>query len=180
MTIDERIEQNLQPLAFVPVEEYLSTTYNPDMDYVDGKLEERNMGEKEHGKLQFRMVVLLKRLGLEAFLETRLRVSSTRYRIPDICAYEQEPDEPIFTSPPILCVEILSPEDRMSRIMKVIQDYLLMGVPDVWVLDPLERRAYTASIGVEFHEVSDHVESSRGRLKITLNDIFSPENLFRA
>jgi hypothetical protein len=45
----------------VPVEEYLSTAYHPDVDYIGGHLEERNVGEKEHGKLQFRITFLLKR-----------------------------------------------------------------------------------------------------------------------
>jgi hypothetical protein len=32
--------------------EYLSTTYHPDRDYVDGQLEERNDGEFEHAAIQ--------------------------------------------------------------------------------------------------------------------------------
>lgn len=38
----------------ISVGEYLSRTYHPDMDYVDGQLDERNVGEEEHGKLQAR------------------------------------------------------------------------------------------------------------------------------
>lgn len=38
--------------AAVPVEEYLSTTYHPDCDYVYGHLEDRNQGEPEHAELQ--------------------------------------------------------------------------------------------------------------------------------
>jgi len=180
MTIEERIENPAKLSTFVPVEEYLSTMYHPDMDYVEGHLEERNMGEKEHGKLQFRIVVFLQRLGMEAFIETRLRISPSRYRIPDVCVYDQEPDEPVFTKPPLLCIEVLSPEDRMSRIMNVVKDYLSIGVPDVWVLDPLEKRAYSASVGVGFHEVSDHIVTGDGRLQFTLESIFSQEKLFRS
>ncbi len=36
----------------VGVEEYLTSSYRPDMDYVDGHLEVRNLGEYEHGQLQ--------------------------------------------------------------------------------------------------------------------------------
>ena len=32
----------------VSVEEYLHSVYEPDLDYVDGRLEERNMGEFDH------------------------------------------------------------------------------------------------------------------------------------
>jgi hypothetical protein len=34
--------------ATVSVEEYLRGTYEPDVEYVDGQLEERNAGEIEH------------------------------------------------------------------------------------------------------------------------------------
>src|ERR1700722_18780041 len=90
--------------------EYLHTSYHPDVDYVDGRLEDRNAGEKSHGKLQFRLTALLKKLGLAAFIETRVQISATRYRVPDVCAYLEEPEEEIFTGPPLLSVEILSPE----------------------------------------------------------------------
>lgn len=32
----------------IPVEEYLSTAYRPDCDYVDGEVLERNVGETPH------------------------------------------------------------------------------------------------------------------------------------
>jgi Uma2 family endonuclease len=82
----------------VPVKEYLSTAYHPDVDYIAGHLEERKSGEKEHGKLQFRITFLLKRLRkVVPFIETRLRIAPDRYRVPDVCAYDKEPDESIFT-----------------------------------------------------------------------------------
>ncbi len=36
----------------VSVEEYLRTSYRPDRDFVDGIVEERNLGEYEHSRLQ--------------------------------------------------------------------------------------------------------------------------------
>src|SRR6185295_19323690 len=38
--------------TLISVEEYLSSVYDPDMDYVDGELEDRSVGEKDHAKLQ--------------------------------------------------------------------------------------------------------------------------------
>ena len=73
----------------IPVDEYLVTPYHPDVNYSDGRIEERHVGEKEHGKLQFRVVYLLKRRKLAAFIETRLRISATRYRVPDILCLRQ-------------------------------------------------------------------------------------------
>ena len=39
-------------LTLTSVEEYLSTLYRPDCDLVDGALIERNVGQKDHSKLQ--------------------------------------------------------------------------------------------------------------------------------
>ena len=43
-----------QPVSdrFVPVEEYLSTSYQPDCEYDEGVVVERNLGEIEHAFLQ--------------------------------------------------------------------------------------------------------------------------------
>ena len=137
--------------TLVSCEEYLHTSYDPDVDYVDGELEDRNVGEKDHSKLQRNLLIWLhthrKELGIEAFPEQRVRVSPTRYRVPDICVTLGEPDEQVFTKPPFLCVEILSLEDRAGRMQRKISDYLQAGVPCVWVIDPRTRDAfiYTSS-----------------------------------
>jgi Uma2 family endonuclease len=165
--------------TLVSVREYLSTAYHPDVDYVDGHIEERNVGEREHGELQFRITTMLKRQKiLVPFLETRLKVSATRYRIPDVCAYDKKPAESVFTQPPVLCIEILSPEDRIHRITKVAQDYLAMGVPTVWLLDPLEKKAYVADAVAGLHEVMGQIAAADGRVVFSLEEIFSDADVW--
>jgi Uma2 family endonuclease len=131
----------------VSVDEYLHTVYKPDCDYVDGIILERNVGEKDHSKAQLEIQFYLwerrKRWNLFVIQAQRVQLSPTRYRIPDICVVVgSEPDEQIFTSPPFLCIEILSPEDRMSRMQQKIDDYLAFGVSYVWVVDPQTRKAW--------------------------------------
>jgi Uma2 family endonuclease len=64
-------------------------------------------------------------------------VRPTRFRIPDVCAIPlSDPLVEILRTPPLLCIEILSREDRMSEIQERVEDYLAMGVPAVWVIDP--------------------------------------------
>ena len=124
--------------TLITVEEYLKGDFRPDVDYVDGHIEERHDAEKSHGKLILRLVRLLDAMeGVFAFLETRLNVRPGLYRVPDVCAYlDHEPDEEVFTRPPFLCIEVLSPEDRISRVKRVVKDYFEMGVPNVWIVDP--------------------------------------------
>ena len=130
--------------ALVSVSEYLSSDYSPDVDYVDGELEDRNMGEYDHGRLQYRLGLYFgireARWGVKGATETRVQVRPTRFRVPDLLliSADQTPG-PILTHPPILCVEILSPEDRMTRMQQKIADYLDFGVRAVWVIDPKAR-----------------------------------------
>jgi Uma2 family endonuclease len=32
--------------------------------------------------------------------------------------------------------EVLSPEDRITRMMRKLADYSAMGIPQIWVVDP--------------------------------------------
>jgi hypothetical protein len=41
------------PVApLVSVEEYLNIMYHPDCEYIDGRIEERNWGQYDHGTIQ--------------------------------------------------------------------------------------------------------------------------------
>jgi len=118
------------------VEEYLRTAYEPDCDYLDGELEERNGGKRDHSYLQAATTACLfnaqKRLGCHVFTEQRLRISPARVRIPDVCmVLGALPDEQVFEQPPFLCVEILSPEDRVTRMQAKIRDHITFGVEAV-------------------------------------------------
>ena len=137
--------------ARISVEEYLTTAYRPDCDYVDGVVLERNLGEQDHSNVQMELLAYLgglrKKLGIHVFPEQRVQVKPTRFRVPDICVVAgSRPDEQIFTHPPFLCIEILSKDDRMSEMLERIDDYLTFGVPCVWLLNPKSKRAkvYTA------------------------------------
>ena len=107
--------------ALMSVNDYLSTSFRPDCEYVDGVIVERNLGEWEHSRLQTALVVYLvsrkKHWGIHAVVEQRVQVKPNRFRVPDICVVAgPEPQEPILTRPPFLCIEILSKDDRMSEM----------------------------------------------------------------
>jgi Uma2 family endonuclease len=131
----------------VSVSEYLSTTYRPDREYVDGEIVERNMGKKPHSRAQSRVHAYLAareaEWRVEALVEQTVQVSPTRFRIPDVCALRADaPEEDIITHPPFLCVEILSKDDTLLSVQDRLDDFLHMGVENVWVIDPEKRRGY--------------------------------------
>jgi len=77
------------------------------------------------------------RAGLCSLISMRLRVAPGRIRVADVVVVELPlPEEEVFTSPPWLCVEIMSPDDTMSSMQDRLDDYLRFGVPNIWVVDP--------------------------------------------
>jgi Uma2 family endonuclease len=130
--------------TLVSVDEYLATSYHPDCDFVDGQLVERNERTKDHSKLQREVLAWFRErrreLRLTAFPEQRVQVAQRRFRVPDVCVLPvPEPDEQIFTQPPHICVEVLSPKDTFPKLQERLDDYLAMGVPNIWLLDPASR-----------------------------------------
>ena len=147
--------------TLISVEDYLASSFEPDCDFVDGHIEERNMGEVTHARLQLRVgSYLLTRyegIGVVVMTEVRVQVRPSRYRVPDICVTLGDPGEEVLTRAPFICIDILSPEDRMSRVEVRINDYLAMGVPYVWVLDPQTRQAFSATAAEGLKEVKSGV-----------------------
>ncbi len=65
------------------------------------------------------------------------------FGLPDVCVVPSDrPREQILRTPPLVCIEILSPEDRWTRMWERISDYLVFGVRYVFLLDPDTRKAY--------------------------------------
>ena len=164
--------------TLIPVSEYLATTYRPDCDYVDGELQERHVGERSHAIMQTVLAVFftVNRAQWRAIAATELRVqvSPLRFRIPDVCVLRRsDPVEPIVHKAPLVCIEVLSPEDTLSRLQARIDDYAAIGVENIWVLDPLRRRAYSASVrGLQ--EPADRILTVSGTpIRIALDDLFA-------
>jgi Uma2 family endonuclease len=64
-------------------------------------------------------------------------------------------EEYLRTSYRVLCVEILSRDDTLRSIHQRIEDYLQMGVPTVWGIDPEPQRAYMYKRGMQMQAVTD-------------------------
>jgi len=159
----------------VSADEYLKTVYRPDRDYVDGVVEERNLGEWDHSSVQTQFVVLFSKFresGLRAVTELRMRIRENRFRIPDVVVTIGKPDEQVLTKPPLLCVEILSPGDTVSGLNERVRDYLDFGVPVVWVVDPRERRIWIyRPTGME-EATGGSVKLDRTSIEVHFSEIF--------
>jgi Uma2 family endonuclease len=160
----------------VPVSEYLHSSYSPDCDYVDGELQERNVGELDHAEVQTALAHWFrshdKEWNIRAFTELRMRISPTRFRIADVCLISRgEPTDQVLQRPPIAVIEVLSPEDRISRYQERFQDYRRMGIRHIWVVDPQTRHGYDCSTESWIETTSFAVENSP--ITVDLSVIFA-------
>ena len=141
-----------EPLGgrLISVEEYLSTGYEPDCEYDNGLIVERNVGEFEHSFLRIFLGTIFtnnmdawKAYGLT---EQRVQIASRKFLIPDICVLRMgDPTEGIVSHPPLIAIEIMSPEDTLRRVGNKSAEYLEFGIQHVWVIDPYARVAYLGS-----------------------------------
>lgn len=162
--------------TFVSIDQYLHTTYRPDCDYVDGIVEDRNLGTYPHGRLQLAFLLLLHRFershGLRVCPELRVRTQLSRFRIPDVCMSLEGGEELFLNIAPFLCVEVLSPEDRMSRVETRLEEYFQMGVKHVWVVDPVSHEAWNYSSSGKQTVEDGVLRTSQPDLAIQLDELF--------
>ena len=90
-----------------------------------------------------------KEWGIRVLPELRIQVSATRFRIADVCLLdrnlpiEQIPKEHL----PMAVIEILSPEDRMSKYQRRLEDCRQAGISHLWVINPETKTGYDCSTG---------------------------------
>ncbi len=164
----------LPPVA-VALAEYMNASYRPDREYVDGEVLERNVGKNEHSRLQILLGSWFVRLedewNVAAFTEQRVQVSPTRVRIPDVLLVPLAPHPDVFVDPPILVVEILSPDDSYAETQRRADDYFKMGVETVWIIDPVNRTGRVC-VGKAWIE-SETLQVTGTAIWVSLPDIFS-------
>lgn len=164
--------------ALIPLQEYLSTVYEPDCDYIEGHLEIRNLGERPHATLQFILAKIFdanrEAWSIESLPELRVQVAPERYRIPDVTVLRSsDPVDSIVQTAPLICIEVLSPEDRIGRMQERINDYHRMGVPNVWLIDPITSDAWIALPDGSHQHVSAEFTVPGTPIRISLAEILS-------
>ena len=137
----------------VSLEEYLHSSFpGTDREYRDGALVERSTPDYLQGKTQALLIALFmalrKQLSLYPCAETRMMLRAGRFPIPDVAVFH--PAEPglVPDTPPLIAVEILSTDDRLTEVREKPEEYSAWGVPHVWLVDPHSRRLYSCDEGL--------------------------------
>ena len=134
----------------VSVEEYLSTVYEHDCEYVDGAIEERDLGEFEHAYVQGILIGLFRQhredWGVYPLPEQRVQTQKTHYRVPDVVVLRNGSiRESVLTHPPLIAIEVQSPDQSLRYTETKALEYLAFGIEYVWVVDPYARAAFRAT-----------------------------------
>jgi len=162
-------------LLHIPLKEYLSTSYRPDCEYVDGEVRERNVGKWEHARVQWLLAAWFNRhekeWGIVGSTEQRVQVSKGRVRVPDLVVLAAGPQPDVLIEPPLLVIEILSPDDTYSDTEERAKDYREMGVETVWIVDP-KTRTGRMCVGANWIG-SSRLEVNGTPLFVDLPEIFS-------
>jgi Uma2 family endonuclease len=165
--------------TLVPVDEYLNSSYRPDMEYVGGVLVEHGLPTIAHSFLHLILCVYLDvfrtQFEFEPLPEVRTQIiEGARYRIPDVMLCPVPvPVGRIVTTVPWTVIEILSPEDRFSDLVARFQDYKKIGVRHMVLLDPEDLVAYRFENGALAQTQFTSLELPTGDLP------FDSEELFR-
>jgi Uma2 family endonuclease len=140
--------------AEVPVVEYLHTSYpGLDREYRDGELVERSLPDYLHSRTQILLGVffeaLRKRLSVYACSELRVKLREGLFLIPDVAVFwPSPPASAVPEAPPLIVIEILSPDDRMTAVLDKLREFEAWGVRHVWLADPHSRRLYAYEAGL--------------------------------
>jgi Uma2 family endonuclease len=164
--------------VLIPVSEYLNTTYRPDRDYVDGELKERNLGETPHATVQALLAAIFfanrQTWAVRPFTEQRVQTSATHYRVVDFCVVKfGTSPEPILRIPPLICVEILSGGQSLADMQERVDDYLGMGVENIWIIDPVRRRAWNATRSGFRETENSEFSVADTPIRVALGDIYA-------
>ncbi len=138
------------PLNLVGENEYLRTPYRPDCNYVDGFVLERNLGQHDHARLQGLILYCLMQhetqWQIHALPECRLKIRARKYRVPDVMVLPMAGSYPsVIEKPPLLCIEVVSPDDRLPDLVVRAGDYLTLGVPVTWIFNPETKQSFIYS-----------------------------------
>jgi Uma2 family endonuclease len=135
--------------TLISLDEYLNTSYEPDMEFANGVLVRRNVGTPLHGWLQAILAGYFRQFRnshrIRTFTEARMLVdaATSRYRIPDVMVLEIPYQKgKVVVDAPAIVVEIKSPDDTFDGIVDKCFEYDSLSIPNIVVMDPENRRGW--------------------------------------
>jgi Uma2 family endonuclease len=159
----------------ISVEEYLNTSYDPDVEFVDGVLVERNVGDWLHSLIQSNILFALRRKypNLKVVAELSSGITGTRYRLPDVSVLLAAPKTDYLLDAAFVVVEVMSKRDVMGAVIEKLKEYSGKGVPNIWVIDPRLRLMWTYQPPALVEIEGESIASTDGSVELSRAEIFA-------
>jgi Uma2 family endonuclease len=120
----------------------------PASEYIDGEIIQKPMPQGQHSVIQGELLIELtlawRGKGIaQAFPELRCTFGG-RAIVPDIAVFEAanipyDEIENVFSIPPDWTIEILSPEQSTTKVLRKIHFCIANGTQMGWLIDPTDR-----------------------------------------
>jgi Uma2 family endonuclease len=111
----------------------------PYFEYWNGEAVQKSMPTRMHSLIQKILVRLLDGIGYDSGAEVTLKLDPAYEPIPDVIAADGGIGDPYPTSPFDVVIEILSPDDSFSRVLRKCRLYEQWGIGRILVIDPVDR-----------------------------------------
>lgn len=166
-------------LPIVSVEEYLNTSYEPDVEFVDGVLVEKGMPTIAHNflgrLLLFWFAQFEQQLRFTAMYEVRTQIiEKARYRLPDMLLCPMPlPKGRIVDVVPWVVIEIVSPDDTINNTQDRFNDYAGVGVRHVLQMDPEKYVAHRFDNGSMIKTSFTSLELPTGNVPFDSDELFN-------
>ena len=162
--------------ALITAEQYLSTHFEREPELVHGELVERPLPNFPHGRIQLRLGSRLEALSqphaVFTGVEVRVQLAPDLFRLPDIAVWVgPNPPAKLPNEPPLLVVEISSPDDRWYDLLQKLEEYRVWGVQHIWLVEPELKKFHVYDNG-SVTEV-DHFSLSQFNFVVTVKELFA-------
>ena len=163
----------------VSLEEYFRTYYEPECELIDGELRPKPMPTPPHSLMQSQVMKLLwpyeEPCRGRVLPELNLLLPGEVILIPDVVF--SAPGQPLderdaLDTPPLLCIEIMSPSQSFSELYQKCISYLHWGVPYCWIIDPMKRLAWQIEADELPREIPADGSLRAGEIDVKLAELF--------
>jgi Uma2 family endonuclease len=185
------------PVTSITFEEYLTHDDGNDFHYelVGGKLELMNPPTIEHflivDFLDTAFKAEIKRCNSTwlCFRESGVRTGRNKSRLTDLCVVTVEQAREllnasaVFQSPPLLIIEVVSPESVKRDYRHKRSEYAALEVFEYWIVDPLKAKISVLLLEDGFYEetvftaTQQIISRTFRELAIAVDQIFTASNL---
>ncbi len=109
----------------------------PHYELLGGEAVQKALPTRLHSILQLVLCLMLKELGFKSRPELTLAIDESWEPTPDVCGIIGPEEDTYPTRAVAVAIEVLSPDDRFTRVIQKCRKYAEWGVPDILVFDPM-------------------------------------------